>query len=347
MRIGLIFTRTDDLNEAISVDIDGRDDNDDVYEVRKALTELGHQVTNFYVDEKLYEQLKKQKEKIDFVFNMCSDGFYHNTKLEPHIPAMLDILGIPYTGGDYANLFLTTRKDLAKKMMIQNNFLTPKFQVFSKEKEELNNTLNYPLIVKPVREDGSIGIKEESVVYNENDLKRRIRVILRVYKQSAIVEEYIEGREFHVGVIGDKNREALPISEIIFEGLEDGMPKIINYEAKWVEDSDYYQSTKKICPANDVSKELSSELKNMSLRLGELFGCRDYYRVEFRLDKNGTPYIIELNPNPEISQRSELTLMAQADGYSHSELIQKIIQCTAKRIIKPKKVVVYLTAEQK
>ena len=326
MKIAVLFTKRDEMAGSRHQDWEGRDTNDDAESVMKALKELGHEVKVYHVDVDLFEKLKQDKGNIDMVFNLCDDGFYSDPELEPHVPAMLDVLEIPHTGGDYLTLALTLKKDTVKKILMYHNLPTPKFQVFETGDEKIEE-LNFPLIVKPLHEDASIGIKDESVVDNEDKLRERIKHVIKEYGQPALVEEFIDGREFNVGVVGDN--EILPLSEITFDGLPSGKPKIVNYDAKWKEESIDYKETKRCCPAN-VDEKLGSKLKELALKAGTLFGCRDYFRVDFRVRDN-EPYILEVNQNPDISEDAGLFGMAQAKGYSYKELIDRIVKNVMKR----------------
>jgi len=326
MKIAVLFTKRDEMAESYHQDWEGRDKNDDAESVMKALKELGHEVKTYHVDIDLFEKLKNDKKDIDMAFNLCDDGFYSDPELEPHVPAMLDILEIPYTGGNYLTLSLTLRKDTVKKILMYHNLPTPKFQVFE-DSGELE--LGFPLIVKPIREDASIGIKDESVVNNEEKLRERVKHVIKEYGQPALVEEFIDGREFNIGVIGGKEKEILPLSEITFDGLPEDKPKIVNYAAKWKEDSIDYKETKRSCPAK-VDEELGNKLRELALKAASLFGCRDYFRVDFRV-KGNQPYILEVNQNPDISEDAGLFAMAKAKGYSYKELIDKIIKSVLER----------------
>jgi len=328
MKIAILFTKRDEMDEHYHQDWEGRDTNDDAESVMKVLKELGHEVKVYYVDLDLFENLKRDKKDIDFVFNLCDDGFYSDPELEPHVVAMLDILELEYTGGDYFTLALTLKKDMVKDILIQNGLPTPKFQVFSSGDETLSN-LEFPLIVKPLQEDASIGIKDESVVKNEEELRDRVKHVIKEYDQAALVEEFIDGREFNVGIIGDKEKEILPLSEITFDGLPEGKPKIVNYDAKWKEDSIDYKETKRSCPAK-VDEKLGAKLKDLAIKASALFECRDYFRVDFRVRDN-QPYILEVNQNPDISEDAGLFGMAQAKGYSYNDLIDKIVKGVLQR----------------
>lgn len=327
MKIAVLFTKREEMAESYHGDWEGRDKNDDAESVMKALKELGHETIIYHVNLDLFEKLKQDKKNIDLTFNLCDDGFFSDPELEPHLPAILDILEIPYTGGNYLTLALTLKKATVKKILMHHNLPTPNFQVFKTGNEKLEK-LDFPLIVKPIHEDASIGIKDESVVYNEEKLRERVKHVIKEYKQPALVEEFIDGREFNIGIIGDK--EILPISEITFDGLPENKPKIVNYDAKWKEDSIDYKETKRSCPAK-VDEELAKKLKNLALKAAELFNCKDYFRVDFRVDKNNRPYILEVNQSPDISEDAGLFAMAKAKGYSYKELIDKIIKSAMQR----------------
>ncbi len=183
------------------------------------------------------------------------------------------------------------------------------------------------MIIKPLHEDASIGIKDESVVNNEEKLRGRVKHVIKEYKQPALVEEFIDGREFNVGIIGDN--EILPLSEITFDGLPEGKPKIVNYDAKWKEDSIDYRGTKRSCPAK-VDEELGHKLRELALKAASLFGCRDYFRVDFRVRSN-QPYILEVNQSPDISEDAGLFGMSQAKGYSYKDMVERIVKSAIQR----------------
>ncbi|MFH1276545.1 MAG: ATP-grasp domain-containing protein [Candidatus Woesearchaeota archaeon] len=330
MRIAVLFTMRNDLAVHYHEDWVGRDVNDDSESVMKALKELGHEIKKYPVDLDLFEKLRADKDSIDLVFNLCDDGFFSDPKLEPHLPAMLNLLKLTYTGSHYLSLALCSNKARAKKILYYHDIPTPRFQVFNDVNEPLKQKLKFPLIVKPVQEDASVGVKDESVVKNEQEMRARVAECLKTYNQPALVEEFIDGREINVGIIGDKEPEVLPISEIKFTGLPDHKPKIINYSAKWVKDSVDYTCTNRHCPA-EVTPELKKKLISLALRAGKRLLCRDYYRVDFRLDKDDNPYVLEVNPNPDISEDAGLAAMANVHGYSYKDLIEKIINSAAER----------------
>jgi D-alanine-D-alanine ligase len=179
--------------------------------------------------------------------------------------------------------------------------------------------LSFPVILKLLNEDASIGISEFSVVKNFLQLKKQLNFLLRTYKQEIIIEEYIDGRELNVAVLNDI---VLPISEIKFTGLPKGLPKIVTYDGKWISNSIYYENTKPKCPAI-LNKITKNKIEKIALESFEALNCRDYARVDIRL-KDKSLYVVEVNPNPDISFDSGFARAASAAGISHQELLVTI-----------------------
>lgn len=337
MNIALLYTNDAEVaNEETLIDIEGRMSDDHIIEINKSLKVYGYDTIVVHVNLDMFENLRKMKDDIDVVFNLCDDGFFSKSLMEPHVPAMLDILGIPYTGSGYKTLATCLDKARTKEILQANKIPTPKFQVFDSMKVRLDKKLRFPLFVKPVKEDASIGIKKDSIVNNEEELMRRVFIILDMYKQPALVEEYIDGREANVGIIGTKYPKVLPVSEIIFDELSDELPNICTYSAKWKEESDYFKNTPPKCPA-EMDEKLAKKIRKIALKAYKLMGCEDYGRVDFRIDKKGNPYVLEVNPNPDISFDAGLARMAKASGKSYADLIDFIVKSAMeKNGIKPK-----------
>jgi len=203
--------------------------------------------------------------------------------------------------------------------------------VFCGSNEKLNGSLAFPLIVKPLHEDASIGLREESVVSNPAGLKERIDFVLNNYNQPALVERFIKGREVYVGILGTKvNLTVLPISEIVFDGNLAQTAKICSYEAKWMPESPQYRRSPVECPAK-LDKILKQRLIEMAKKAYSLLECQDYGRVDFRIDGNSQPYVLEVNPNPDISEDAGLAKMSKASGMNYDGLIEKILASALKR----------------
>jgi D-alanine-D-alanine ligase len=296
--------------------------------VRKALKELGHNARLTPLGSnipKFIEELHAAKP--DVIFNLC-EGFWGDSRKEMHVAALFDLLGYFYTGAPPLSLGLTQDKVRTKDILVRYGIPTPKY-VLVKMGEHFPKTrdLSYPLFVKPRFEDASLGITDESIVDTEANLKKRIRYIHDTYRQGALVEEFIEGREINAAVIGNASSEALPLSEIRFQ---QGLARpIVSYAGKWVEDSAEYAKTEPVCPASLKAKD-EFLLRDVALRAYKLLECRDYARVDIRL-RDGTPYILEVNANPDISPTAGLARAARAVGLSYPKLIERILAMALKR----------------
>jgi D-alanine-D-alanine ligase len=184
--------------------------------------------------------------------------------------------------------------------------------------------MEFPLIVKPIHEDASLGIHQEAVVWDPTQLERQINYISGRYDQPALVESFVEGRELNVSLVGDGELRVLPISEIDFSDMPPDVPRICSYRAKWVLDSPEYQGTKPVCPAL-LPPAVEERVKGIALEAFSLVGCRDYGRVDIRLDKADVPYVLEVNPNPAISMNEGLARSVATSGMSYGDFIAEIV----------------------
>lgn len=329
LRVGIVFNLPTRPVKGESIDyIAETEILDQVNAVQDALIELGFQYEMLPIRDDLEEFVRVLKLcKPDVVVNLC-EGFMGESGLEMHVPAILEILRIPYTGSNSLSLGLCQDKGLAKDVLRAHDVATPNYQIMEKPKA-LKWGLKFPLMVKPLREDASIGISRHSFVRDHVELKRQVNYVNRVYKQPALVEEYICGREFNVSILGNEEPIVLPISEIVF-GFEDE-PKIVDYAAKWLKESDEYAKTKPVCPA-ELDAELKSLIEEVALKAYRALKCRDYARVDIRL-KNETkiPYVLEVNPNPDISPEAGFTRSLRAAGITFSEFVRRIIDFALKR----------------
>lgn len=327
MKISLVYSEGD-ISTVYPSDFKGREDNKHVEDVKNALLTLGHDVYLVPANEYMFETLRdmKAENNVDLVFNIADDGYNLNTQLEPQIPAMFDLLGIPYTGSDHLCLGNCLFKVRTKKILLANNLPTPKFKVYDVKISKKNKIahFNFPLIVKPSREDGSIGIKRDSVVENVSALINKVNDIIKEYNQPAIVEEFIDGRELNVGILGRDKLIVLPISEIIFKFPSDEK-NFISYRGKWHENSIYYKGTIPECPAK-LNSKLEKILKKMAKKAYKIMDVKDYGRIDFRVNYNDNPYILEVNPNPDISRDAGLARMARAYNMTYKDLINNIIE---------------------
>lgn len=252
-----------------------------------------------------------------------------NSNLECYVAGLYDLLEIPYTGNNLISLGNCLSKWRTKQILESHGIRTPKHFIAGvnqiPERQELS--LKFPAILKLAREDASIGISEFSVVKNYEDICKRLDYLFANYKQEVIIEEYIEGRELNVAILGDK---ILPISEIRFDGLPDELPKIITYEAKWSPDSVYYKNTVPRCPAQ-LDKKLKEKIEAMAWEAYNALECRDYARVDIRLSAKNIPYVIEVNPNPDISPDAGFIRSAAAAGIPYEEVLYQLTGMALKR----------------
>ncbi len=306
-----------------------------VKQVNSALKSLGLATTVIPLraadKDKLDDFIKEIEGSEDsIIFNLC-EGAFGKSSFEMHIAALLELYGARFTGSGPLTLGLALNKGLTKDILYSRDIMTPEYCVMKEPPAKLKRTLKFPLIVKPLREDASLGIDSGAVVKTMKELKKRVEFIINTFNQPAIVEEYIDGREFNIAVLGNgKDVKALPPSEIDFQDFPEGIPKICCYEAKWVTASPLYKKTVPICPAN-VPDSLRDELQAIALRAYETMGCRDYARVDVRVGEEGNIKVLEVNPNPDISLDAGLARAAKAAGLDYPALIAEIVGSASQR----------------
>ncbi len=300
--------------------------------VERILQQGGYKTSLFNVDGDIKRLIAFLEEKEpDLIFNLC-ESVGNESIHEMHVAGIYDLMGVPYTGADAFALGTCLNKVRTKEILSYHRILTPRFALY-KSITELNIDdleLNFPLIVKPAFEDASVGIENASVVENVASLRKRIRFVLQNLDQPALVEEYVAGRELNVAVIGNKRPIVLPISEIDFSTLPENYPKIVTYNAKWVEGTEEYSGTKGVCPA-DLPAEIERKAKEIALKAYRIMGLRDYGRIDMRLDAKGQLYVLEVNPNPDISDSAGFARSARAYGLSIEEAITRIAEYALER----------------
>jgi D-alanine-D-alanine ligase len=300
-------------------------------EIKEALTQKGFQTETFNLLDNIDELCSRLGSgNYDVVFNLVESVGGESIK-EMFVAGIYELYNVPYTGCSAVTLGLCLNKHRAKLIMRGAGFSVPRWRLYLNPLTIIfDSKPEFPLIVKPSQEDASVGISEQSVVNDEKELKDQLEFLYHTLKQPIIVEEYIEGREINSAILGDKEKIALPLSEISFDTLPDDLPKIVTYDGKWIKDSLYYKNTIPVCPA-PLDDEIAERIKKIALNVSDLFGCRDYCRVDFRLDKNNQPYILEVNPNPDISIDAGFARAAKAYGLSYDELLVKIIEFALER----------------
>ena len=248
-----------------------------------------------------------------------------------HVAGMYELMKVPYTGAGPLALGTALTKPRVKEILSYHGIPTPKFCVFDRrEPVSLVEGMTFPVIVKPSREDASVGIDDNAIAYSMDDLRRRVDFVVEKFEQPALVEEYVDGRELNIAVLGYTNPIALPISEIDFSGLTEDMHKIVSYDAKWVHGSVAYEGTKGVCPAV-LPPRLEAAVKALALRCFTIFGCRDYARIDVRLNTAGVPYVLEVNPNPDLSEDAGFARSARTYGLDFPHMIGRIVQSAMER----------------
>ena len=268
------------------------------------------------------------RRKPDLVFNVM-EMFGTNVRADVPIAGLLDLLGYPYTGGGPTELALRQDKALAKRALAYEKILYPDFAVFSNDDLETGGNLRMPLFVKPLRADASIGIGSDALCRDATSLMKRVIAIRDKFHDSALAEEYIEGREFYVGVLGNRDPIAFPPAEMDFSGLPEGAPHVLDSKAKWAEDSVEFQGTKSIMP--DLPDELRAKLQKVALEAYRALRVRDYGRVDLRLTDTGDIYVIEVNANCYLERSGEFAVAAQAAGIDYEGLIGRLVDLAVER----------------
>jgi D-alanine-D-alanine ligase len=255
--------------------------------------------------------------------------FNNQLRGDVEVAGILDLLEIPYTGGGPLELALRQDKGLAKKALAFDHILYPDFAVFTRDDLETRGNLRMPLFVKPLKADASIGISAKSLVHDATELMKRVVAIHEKVNDSALAEEYIEGREFYVGILGNRDPLAFPPIEMDFSGLPNGAPRVLDRRAKWTQGSAEYKGTRSI--AADVSSELRARLRQVSLDAYRALRVRDYGRVDLRLTEAGDLYVIEVNANCYLEEASEFANAAAAAGLDYPALINRIADLAIER----------------
>jgi len=251
------------------------------------------------------------------VFNL-HEGSIHDGETETYVACLLEWLQVPFTGSPARTLTLAHAKHLTKRMLLGADLPTPDFFVVDRLPLP-RRTSDWPVIVKPAQQDASVGMDQESVVTNQKQLERRVAYILDEYGPPVLVEEFIGGRELNVALVEDPNLRALPASEILFQQGPGHWP-ILTYAGKWRTDSLEFIQTPPHCPA-DISPRLARRVAKLAEEAYRLLGCRDYARVDFRVRPSGQPTILEVNPNPDISDEAGFCRCLAAGGITREEFV--------------------------
>jgi len=260
----------------------------------------------------------------DVVFNQYDD-VVHGALYEMRFAAMVRMMGYPLTGSPALALGLSRYKHMAASLLHGSGIPIPPYTVLLEKVGDVNGRRwKFPLIVQPSQEHAGIGLDRDSVVYTKKALRQQVRQILQVYNQPALVQQFLPGREFNVGIVGGKRPRVMPLAEVNYEELPPEIPPIMSYAAKWIETSVEYKRTSIICPA-DVEPELAHQLRDIAMRAFRAVGTWGYGRVDIRLDEASQPRVLEVNCNASLEEGIGLARSAERAGISYRQLIQMVL----------------------
>jgi D-alanine-D-alanine ligase len=298
-------------------------------EVADALTRLGHEPVMYELDGTQKSLLGLARLDCDLVFNLV-ESFADDDTADYKVAAFLDLLGRKYTGSGTHGLMLAQDKAIAKKIFAFHGIHTPTFAKSFRGRLDFSHDLQFPVIVKPAREDGSIGIEFSAVVNSIRELMERMDWLHANFDSPVLIEEYIDGREMYVGVLGNDKPEALPVVELDLSKLPDGTPRIAAAEVKWGKGTKAYRDTKSVI-ATDLPEEVTLALQQTAVAAYQALELRDYGRVDMRLQPDGRVQVIEVNPNPWLGSRAEFAMAARKTGRTYSELVGEITELALAR----------------
>lgn len=313
--------------------IDGEEDPV-LGQIEGALRAGGHESRRVVVDsevEPLVQTLASNRP--DLVINLA-ESFAGKSALESNIAALLNLLDLRYTGSSPAGLLVAGDKTLSKKVLRFHGIQSPEFATVYRGMVDWAGDVQFPLIVKPPQEDASLGITHKSIVRDVKELLEKIAELQSEYQQPALAEQFVEGREFYVGVLGNANARALPIIELDFSKFPADRPRIASWEAKWGDEGDAkgaeFEGTESVFP-EDVPDELRDRIQKAAVDAFHALRLRDYARVDMRVTDAGEIYVIEVNPNCYLEAKSEFARSAERDGIPYDQLIAQIVELASAR----------------
>ena len=327
MQIGLSY----DLKESIPAGQDGLDDTLEEYDspetvelISEALEAKGHSVVRLGGSSEFLDSIRR--EKVDIVFNIA-EGRGNYRSREAQVPSILEMLDIPYTGSDPQCLVVCLDKSVTKKLVTANGISTPRWLTIANEEEIYQTSWDsfpFPAIIKPACEGSSKGIRLSSLAYSVNQIQEEASRILKCYQQPVMLEEFIDGDEVTVGIVGNLPPKVLGVMRILPKRGNEHF--IYSLEVK----RDYLNLVEYECPAL-LGEKILDEIKDSSLKVFKALGCRDFARVDFRVSPKGIPYFLEINPLPGLGTYSDLVIMAVKMGWAHEELIGAVLDAALER----------------
>ena len=300
--------------------------------IAATLAERGYRTTFLDFNHPFEAVQEIQDRKIDIIFNLC-ERINHSGLLEPHAASLLDILQVPYTGSNPFTLALCLDKIRVKKLFAFHNIPTPRWDYLYEADEAFDENFPLPAIVKPANSDSSIGITNDSVVDSRDSLKERMAYVLEELKRPALIEEFIDGDEYDVSILGNWNdkQRILPLSRSVFADLPEGYWHMYPYEAKFLGSEVHKKGIDVQRPPKGVPGKLTSLISEIALDALNVVGCSDYGRVEVRVDKNGNPCVLEVNPNPSIGPTDCVPSVAKLAGMDYGDFLEEILRLAIRR----------------
>jgi D-alanine-D-alanine ligase len=297
------------------------------------LVRLGHEIEPIEVDKRVEPVVSALgRARPDLVVNIA-ESFGGKSALESNIAALLNLMGLRYTGSSPSGLMMAGDKILTKKVLAFHGIRTPRFATVYRGALDWAHDLHFPVIVKPPQEDASVGLTSASVVRDLKQLLEQMDALQSEFEQPVLVEEFIEGREFYVGVLGNANARALPVIELDFSGFPADRPRIASWEAKWGDDDGggaEFEGTKSVFP-EQLPEELVSRLETAAVESFHALRLRDYGRIDLRINDAGEVFVIEVNPNCYLERESEFARAASRSGLDYNGLIARILELAAAR----------------
>ncbi len=299
-------------------------------DIKDNLQTLGHNVNLFEIREDNGHELSQVS--CDIFFNQAF-GIGNIPKSESEVTKLLETYNLRFTGSGTDAINLSNDKVSSKYFFLHHKIPTANFVVINDVQNIPNLNLEFPVILKLVNEHSSIGLDETSIVADMESLRMKAKQLFLQYKRNILIEEFIDGKEINATVLGNgDSAEVLPVSEVTFGKYFDNHPKIIDFKAKWNAGDPAYDESVSVCPA-EIDKETEDKIKQLAKSVHVLSGCKDYSRVDFRLDKNNNPYVLEVNANPGIGAADGAIKSAKAVGYSYPKFLEKIVTCAFERYV--------------
>ena len=319
MKVALLHTK-DALEEPVDPVLE---------QIEHALSAEGHEARRVMVDADVQPLVTAlSTDRPDLVFNLA-ESYAGKSALESNVAALLNLLDLRYTGSSPAGLLIAGDKTLTKKVLSFHGIKTAQFATVYRGAVDWAGDIDFPLIVKPPQEDASIGVTQKSIVRNVRELLETIGALQLEYQSPALIEQYIEGREFYIGVLGNANARALPVIELDFSKFPAGQPKIASFEAKWGEDGGgtgaEFEGTESVFPEG-LDRELEAAMQKVAVDAFQALRLRDYARIDLRVTDAGEIFVIEVNPNCYLERNGEFARAAQRAGVEFDQLVVEVTE---------------------